>query len=89
MISGSLPTVAGLCGDHHVVLVDENVEDIDWDLLRACDIVGVTGMNVQRRRIREILLKTREMGLFTVGRRSLRFRPRRVFRRTVRRGIHW
>jgi len=66
MISGALPTVAGLCGDHHVHLLDENVEDIDWDSLRAYDIVGVTGMNVQRRRIREILLRLRELGIFTV-----------------------
>ncbi|MFW6114444.1 MAG: DUF4070 domain-containing protein [bacterium] len=66
MISGSLPTVAGLCGDHHVVLLDENVEDIDWSSLAAYDIVGVTGMNVQKNRIHEILLQARKMGLFTV-----------------------
>ena len=46
MISGSLPIVAGLCGDHHVTLLDENVEDINWDSLGAYDIVGVTGMTV-------------------------------------------
>lgn len=66
MISGSLPTVAGLCGDHRVVLLDENVEEIDWDLLETYDIVGVTGMNVQKKRIREILLQARTMGLFTI-----------------------
>ncbi len=66
MISGSLPTVAGLCGGHHVTLIDENVEEIDWNSLKAYDVVGVTGMNVQKRRLREILLRTREMGLFTV-----------------------
>jgi len=66
MISGSLPTVAGLCGDHNVVLLDENVEDIDWDSLGVYDIVGVTGMNVQKKRIREILLRLRELGRFTV-----------------------
>ena len=66
MISGSLPTVAGLCGNHHVVLIDENVEEIDWNSLGGYDIVGVTGMNVQKRRIHEILLQTRKMGLFTV-----------------------
>ncbi len=66
MISGSLPAVAGLSGDHHVVLLDENVEDIDWDSLAAFDIVGVTGMTVQKKRIQEILQRTREMGLFTV-----------------------
>lgn len=66
MISGSLPSVAALCGDHHVTLLDENVEEIDWNIVASCDIVGVTGMNVQEKRIREILRRTREMGLFTV-----------------------
>ena len=66
MISGSLTTVAGLCGDHDVYLLDENVEDIDWESLRRYDIVGVTGMNVQKKRIREILLKLRERDIFTV-----------------------
>jgi radical SAM superfamily enzyme YgiQ (UPF0313 family) len=66
MISGALPTVAGLCGDHQVSVVDENVEEIDWESLRRYDIVGVTGMNVQKRRIREILVRLRKMGLFTV-----------------------
>ncbi|MFO7904286.1 MAG: DUF4070 domain-containing protein [Pirellulaceae bacterium] len=66
MTSGSLPAVAGLCAGHHVVLLDENVEEIDWSSLGAYDIVGVTSMNVQKGRVHEILLKTREMGLFTV-----------------------
>jgi len=66
MISGSLSTVAGLCGNHRVYLLDENVEDIDWDSLSAYDIVGVTGMNVQKMRIREILLGLRELSIFTV-----------------------
>src|SRR3954466_10842673 len=55
MISGSLSALAGLSGDHQVYLLDENVEDIDWASLHAYDIVGVTGMNVQKRRTREIL----------------------------------
>ncbi|HEY2881280.1 MAG TPA: hypothetical protein VGJ15_02575, partial [Pirellulales bacterium] len=66
MISGSLPAVAGLCGDHHVVLVDENVEEIDFEAMREFDIVGVTGMNVQQNRTREILLRLRELKVFTV-----------------------
>src|SRR5215471_18495545 len=48
MISGSLSAVAGLCGDHDVYLLDENVEDIDWDELEKYDMIGVTGMNVQK-----------------------------------------
>ena len=42
MISGSLSSVAGLCGDHNVYLLDENVEEIDWESLANYDIVGVT-----------------------------------------------
>ena len=34
MISGALPTLAALCGDHDVYLLDENVEEIDWESLR-------------------------------------------------------
>lgn len=66
MISGALPTVAGLCGDHDVRLLDENVEEINWESLRDYDIVGVTGMNVQKRRILEILLRLRELNVFSV-----------------------
>ena len=65
MISGALPTLAALCGDHHVYLLDENVEEIDWESLRQYDLVGVTGMTVQKKRLREILLRLREMQLFT------------------------
>jgi radical SAM superfamily enzyme YgiQ (UPF0313 family) len=66
MISGSLTSVAGLCGEHDVYLLDENVEEIDWESLRGYDLVGVTGMNVQKMRTRQILLKLREMKIFTV-----------------------
>ena len=66
MISGSLPTVAGMCGDHEVYLLDENVEDIDWEALNNYDIVGVTGMNVQQKRIREILVRLGEMDVLRV-----------------------
>jgi len=65
MISGSLSTVAGLCGEHNVSLLDENVEEIDWEALRQYDIVGVTGMNVQKNRTREILIRLRALGIFT------------------------
>jgi len=66
MITGALPAVAGLVpAPHEVVLLDENVEDIDFERLRRFDIVGVTGMNVQKKRMREILLRLRELGVFT------------------------
>jgi radical SAM superfamily enzyme YgiQ (UPF0313 family) len=61
MISGSLPTLAGLSEGHDVYLLDENVEDIDWEALSQFDVIGVTGMNVQRQRMREILVRLREM----------------------------
>jgi radical SAM superfamily enzyme YgiQ (UPF0313 family) len=67
MISGALPTLAGLVpAGHEVVLLDENVEPIDFEALRRFDIVGVTGMNVQKKRMKEILVRLREMGIFTV-----------------------
>lgn len=65
MISGALPTLAGLVPrEHEVVLLDENVESIDFDALRRFDIVGVTGMNVQKKRMKEILIRLREMKIF-------------------------
>jgi len=66
MISGALSAVAGLCGDHDVTLLDENVEEIDWDSLARFDIVGVTGMIVQKERMRQILARLKGMGVFTV-----------------------
>src|SRR5579863_8475899 len=61
MIPGSLAAVAGLCGDHHVHVLDENVEDIDWPFVQTFDLVGVTGMNVQKVRMRQILCRLREL----------------------------
>lgn len=66
MVPGSLAAVAGLCGDHEVYLLDENVEDIDWEFLQSFDLVGVTGMNVQKMRMRQILIELRERKKFTV-----------------------
>lgn len=66
MITGALPYLAGLVPDHDVRLLDENVEEILWQELGHYDIVGVTGMNVQKERMRQILEKLREMKLFTV-----------------------
>lgn len=66
MIPGSLSAVAGLCGDHDVYVLDENVEEIEWNLLQTFDVVGVTGMNVQKVRMRQILLRLRELKIFTV-----------------------
>ena len=63
----ALPTIAGLTPEgHEVVLVDENVEEIDFDALAGFDIVGLTGMTVQRHRMREILEELHARGIFTV-----------------------
>ena len=63
----SLPLLAALTPpEHNVHLIDENVEPIDFDLVARADIVGVTGMNVQRRRQYEILAELKRRGCFTV-----------------------
>lgn len=65
MISGALPTLAGLVpAPHQVVLLDENVEEIDFESLKRFDLVGVTGMNVQKKRMKEILVRLKELGIF-------------------------
>src|ERR1041385_1950752 len=66
MITGALPYLAGLVEDHDVCLLDENVEEISWNELETFDIVGVTGMNVQKERMRLILGKLREKKILTV-----------------------
>src|SRR5919206_4195003 len=51
-----LPLLAALTPrDYHVTLIDENVEPIDFALCARADLVGVTGMIVQRTRTAEIL----------------------------------
>ncbi len=59
----ALPVLAGLTPPgHEVVLIDENIEDIDFDGLERFDIVGITGMTVQRDRMREILVELADRG---------------------------
>ena len=44
----ALPVLAGLTPPgHEVVVIDENIQDIDFDVLASFDIVGLTGMTVQ------------------------------------------
>ncbi|MGO8927689.1 MAG: B12-binding domain-containing radical SAM protein [Limisphaerales bacterium] len=66
MITGALPHLAGLVPEHEVYLLDENVEEIDFEFLKGFDIVGVTGMVIQKDRMLAILRTLREMGVFTV-----------------------
>src|SRR3954452_17048095 len=62
----SLPLLAALTpAGHTVTLLDENVEPIDFDRVARADIVGVTGMSVQRFRMREILDELKSRGVFT------------------------
>jgi radical SAM superfamily enzyme YgiQ (UPF0313 family) len=62
-----LPLLAALTpGEHRVTLLDENVEPLDFDRIAAADIVGVTGMSVQRFRMREILEELKRRDAFVV-----------------------
>jgi radical SAM superfamily enzyme YgiQ (UPF0313 family) len=63
----SLPLLAALTPDEHdVTLFDENVESLDFDRLAEFDIVGVTGMSVQRFRMRQILKELKSRHVFAV-----------------------
>jgi radical SAM superfamily enzyme YgiQ (UPF0313 family) len=63
----SLPLLAALTPPGHTVtLIDENVEAIDWERCARADLVGVTGLSVQRFRMRKILERLKGRGVFTV-----------------------
>ena len=63
-----LGLLAALVPDHHdVTLVDENVEDIDFDRLGRADLVCLTGMSIQGRRLIEILEEVRARGVMTAS----------------------
>ena len=62
-----LPLLAALTpAEHTVTLMDENVEAINYERCARADIVGVTGMSVQRFRMKEILTELKRRGCFTV-----------------------
>jgi radical SAM superfamily enzyme YgiQ (UPF0313 family) len=64
---GALPLLAALTPpEHRVALIDENVEQIDFDRCRRADIVGITGMSVQRHRMLEILTELKTLGCYVV-----------------------
>jgi radical SAM superfamily enzyme YgiQ (UPF0313 family) len=63
----SLPLLAALTPpEHRVSIVDENVQPLDFGRIARADIVGITGMSVQRTRMREILEELRRRGAFVV-----------------------
>ena len=62
-----LATIAALTPpEHSVSIIDENVEEIDFERCARANIVGVTGMAIQRGRMREIILELKRRGVFTV-----------------------
>jgi len=62
-----LALLAALTPDHHdVTLIDENVEDIDFDRLGRVDMVCLTGMSIQGRRLIEILEEVKSRGVMAV-----------------------
>jgi radical SAM superfamily enzyme YgiQ (UPF0313 family) len=63
----NLPLLAALTpAGHSVTLIDENVAEIDFERCARADIVGVTGMNVQRARMHAVLVELKRLGAFTV-----------------------
>ncbi len=64
----SLPLLASLTPPgHRVTIVDENVEPIDYRRVARANIVGITGMNVQRHRMRDILTQVRQSSGYVVA----------------------
>jgi radical SAM superfamily enzyme YgiQ (UPF0313 family) len=62
-----LPLLAALTPPgHQVTLVDENVQELDFARLARADLVGLTGMIVQRQRMRDILTELKARGAFVV-----------------------
>ncbi|HZJ11998.1 MAG TPA: B12-binding domain-containing radical SAM protein, partial [Methyloceanibacter sp.] len=59
-----LALLAALVPDHHhVTLIDENVEDIDFDQVGKADLVCLTGMSIQGRRMGEIIEEVKVRGV--------------------------
>jgi radical SAM superfamily enzyme YgiQ (UPF0313 family) len=62
-----LALLAALVPDHHeVTLIDENVEDLDFDRLGRADLVCLTGMSIQGRRLIEIVEEVKARGVMAV-----------------------
>src|SRR5205085_3808134 len=67
MANGALVSVAALVpAEHEVAIVDENVEPIDFAALRRFDVIGVTGMVVQKERMCQILRRLGELAALVV-----------------------
>ena len=84
-----LPLLAALTpAGHTVTLIDENVEAINYERCAKADIVGVTGMSVQRFRMKEILAELKRRGVFTVVGGPLVTRAGGLLRGPGRRHLH-
>jgi radical SAM superfamily enzyme YgiQ (UPF0313 family) len=67
LANACLPLLAALTpAEHHVTVIDENVEPLDFERAARADIVSLTGMIVQRFRMRDILAELKRRGAFTV-----------------------
>ena len=65
--SACLPLLAALTPmEHNVTIIDENVTELDFERIAKADLVGITGMSVQRFRMREILRELKSRHVFTV-----------------------
>lgn len=63
----ALPLLAALTPDEHrVTIADENVAPLDLERIARADVVGLTGMVVQRDRMLEILRELKARGAYTV-----------------------
>ncbi|MGH6866988.1 MAG: radical SAM protein [Methyloceanibacter sp.] len=62
-----LALLASLVPDRHeVTLIDENVEDVDFERLGRADLVCLTGMSIQGARLIEILQEVKSRGVMVV-----------------------
>jgi radical SAM superfamily enzyme YgiQ (UPF0313 family) len=52
--------------EHKITIIDENVTPIDFERCARADLVGLTGMIVQRFRMREILTALKQRGVVTM-----------------------
>lgn len=52
--------------EHDVTLIDENVEEIDFDRLERADMICLTGMSIQGQRMREIFERVRDTDAINV-----------------------
>ena len=60
----NLALLAALVPKHHqVTLIDENVEDIDFESVGRADMVCLTGMSIQGRRLIAIIEESKSRGV--------------------------